>query len=132
MPRHTATFSTPASSSRAYLAERFGGAWDGPVLLCGFNQAQVVFDELVDRAGVAVWLEGLHVAQPGTRLGLRIIEALRNDADLTGLPLLVGPATNPGYWACADGQHPDRHPWLTRIGTQSGSPVYAYVPKTPA
>lgn len=129
-PRHRAGRPSLVAQARAFLAQRFGGDWDGPYLLCGTNQILLDFNPLADRPGVWLWLEGAHVAVPETRLGGEIIEALRDHADATRTPLLAGPAINHGYWASDDGLHPRRHPWLTAVGTKDGDLVYAYVPGT--
>jgi len=123
---------TPIERARTFLAKRFAGDRDAPLLLCGYNQVQVHFDPLADRAAV-LWLEGIHVGRPGTGLGGRIIEALREHADHTGLLLLIGPAVNHTYWAADysptdDRCYPRRHPWLTMVGLKDAAFVYAYAP----
>jgi hypothetical protein len=118
---------SPIAEARAFLAARFGGEWDGPCLMCGTNQVLVRFDPLVDPAGVVLWLKGVHVAVPGTGLGGRVLDALHDHADATGVPYSPAlPSTAPTgspTTGCTLADIPG-----SRACAPETAPVYAYVP----
>lgn len=119
------------SEARAFLADRFSASWDDLYMQVDGNEVLVTLESDGSDSGSRLIFTEIEVEVPGQRLGGRVIEAIKDFCDQTGVGLIAGPVVNYEYFDCHNGHNPYRHPWLEEVGDEHGDPVYGYTPTPP-